>query len=188
MGCVLQVLSNLFVVEGDVEKLRKSPVVIFDLDGVLIDSSERFNKSLEEAGITKEEFDKDPKARGRAWRIFLSEKYIHLDKPVEEAIKLLKERKEKGAVILIITGRPETLKTTTIDQLKRFGIPYDVIVFRSRDNFMKDHKYKKYVLDTLKIVRIIEAHDDSPEVCEMYAKYAEHICCWHSIGNYKCIP
>lgn len=102
---------------------------IFDVDGVLVDSTDRFRKAFREAGVTEEEFRKGARAKKKVWKAFLSEKYLELDKPVESAIKSPRRRGRKGVPVAIITGRRETLAGATVKELERFGVPWDVAVF-----------------------------------------------------------
>jgi len=140
--------------------------VVFDIDGVLVDSSRRFNKALEEVGA------KDPKEltgekRKRFWEVFLSEKYLHLDNPNEEYVERLREYRAQGYKIIILTGRPERLRRATEEQLRRFGVEYDEIVFRPEGDYSKDHEFKARELAKLMQRYTIEAvYDDSEAVVE----------------------
>jgi len=140
--------------------------VVFDIDGVLVDSSERFKKAMEEMGV------KDPRElagekRRRFWEVFLSEKYLHLDTPNEEYIEKLKEYKAQGYRVVILTGRPERLRGATEEQLRAFGIEYDEIVFRPEGDYSKDHEFKARELAKLMQRYAIEAvYDDSEAVVE----------------------
>jgi Predicted phosphatases len=121
--------QKIYVVYGG--SIPKRTVVVFDIDGVLVDCSERLEKSLEEVGATKDDLEHSPEARRRFWRVFLSEKYMHLDRPVDAAVELLRERRKSYGVV-IVTGRPKTLLKPTIKQLEDFGIPFDAVVFRAQ--------------------------------------------------------
>jgi len=144
--------------------------VVFDIDGVLVDSSERFRKAMEEVGV------KDPKelageARRRFWEVFLSEKYLHLDTPNEEYIEKLREYRSQGYRIVILTGRPERMRKATEEQLKRLGIEYDEAVFRQEGDYSKDHEFKSKALEALKERYRVEAiYDDSEAVAEAASK------------------
>lgn len=166
-----------YVIVGSVAKAK---CVVFDLDGVLIDSSARFARSLEEIGAKGADDLRDPGTRRRFWEVFLSEKYMSLDRPNPRALELLKKRRAEGYGIIIVTGRPAKLADATLRQLEEFGIPYDAITFRSYSYFGKDHEYKLSVLTDLRL-SVAEAHDDSSEVCKAYSSLTERVYCWKNL-------
>jgi len=137
---------------------------IFDLDGVLIDVRKRLEKCFEESkGARNKVF----------WRCFLSPKYMYLDEPNNELIQFVRELKRKGYKIIIVTGRREdTQKEATLEELKRFGIPFDEIYFRKPNDFRKDYVYKMDIVKKLleKGYQIDYVYDDSERVCEALAR------------------
>lgn len=154
--------------------------VLFDVDGVLVDSSARLSASLAEVGARSIDELRDPSTRSRFWEVFLSEKYIHLDRPNPTAVELLRRRREEGYGIVVVTGRPYRLSSATLRQLDELGVPYDAVVFRFDDYFGKDREYKLRVLEELGI-DAAEAHDDSPEVCRAYSARVERVYCWRGL-------
>lgn len=164
----------MYVVYGVVPR---EPVVVFDIDGVLVDCSERLSKSLEEAGA-RSMGELRGEHRRRFWEVFLSEKYMHLDKPNNQAIELVRQLHEKHPVV-IISGRPARLADATMKQLKDFGVPYDAVVFRADNYHGKDHEYKERAVRELGL-RVVEAHDDSEDVCRAYCKYTSRVYIWRN--------
>ena len=144
----------------------KVRAAIFDLDGVLFDVSERLRRCLEEVGAESiEEMDREQ--RRRFWRLFLSEKYMYLDRPNRELAERVRELREGGVRIIIITGRREdTQKEFTLRQLEEAGVPFDEIYFRPPGCFSKDHEFKAEVVEKLRArgYEIIEVWDDSERV------------------------
>jgi len=146
-------------------------IVIYDLDGTLIDVSERLSKSLEEVGIqsleeaTNEQYDK-------VMKILNSKKYIDTDKPKEDVINQLKQDADENGVF-IMTGRVGEAKDCTKQQLKKFGIPYDEIVFVNEDlrdiKSTAENKAQK-VAELQKQYEIIKFVDDMPENREAVAE------------------
>ena len=60
---------------------------VFDIDGVIFDVSDRIRATLEELGVDSiDEVKRNPKLRTKFWKIFLSPKYMHLDKPRLDAV------------------------------------------------------------------------------------------------------
>lgn len=167
-------IPERIVVVGTVPQKR---CVVFDLDGVLIDSSARLRRSLEEVGVGSMEELRDPELRRRFWDVFLSDRYIHLDTPNRRAVEALVRRREEGYGVVIITGRPYRMARSTLRQLEEFGIPYDAIVFRSDSYRGKDHEYKVTAIAELAL-DVAEAHDDSPDVCAAYSRVVKSVVCW----------
>lgn len=165
----------MYVVVGTVPR---EPVVVLDVDGVLVDCSGRLGRSLEEVGATSVSELKGEQ-RKRFWEIFLSEKYIHLDKPNPVGVELARRL---GAVhpVVVISGRPARLAEATIRQLKEFGVPFAAVVFRADGYYGKDHEYKERAVQALGL-RVVEAHDDSEEVCKVYLKYTSRVYIWRNM-------
>lgn len=127
----------------------------FDMDGVLVDISERLRTANE---LSKEGYD--------FWRLFFSEDLIMLDKPRNVGIELLKDRAKLGS-ILIITGRPKRLKEITIDQLIRFaGVKPDGIFMRMDNDYRPSVRLKIELLTRAikEGYELIELHEDDEEV------------------------
>lgn len=149
------------------EKLfKKKKIAIFDIDNTLIDVTERYRKSIEEAEINphislyKNTYEK----RMKFWKVFLSGKYIDMDRPDKEAIDLVKRKYYDKYGIIILTGRPVRMKEVTERQLKDFGIPYDLLIMRPVDNKEPDNIFKPKVISKLleKDLNITEYHEDDP--------------------------
>ena len=146
-------------------------IIIFDIDGVLVDNNERLKASIEDIGLSpKDVIDKGElnfpsrEDRRKFWSVFLSSKYLHLDKPRSVGIELLNERFNNGYFIIILSGRPERMKDDTINQLRDFGVNYDMLVMRKEGDFRKDYEFKRGFIKSLG-GRISEIHDDSPTTC-----------------------
>jgi hypothetical protein len=131
--------------------------VVFDIDGVLIDCSERLLKCEEEAGSNKRLF----------WNCFLSTRYMHLDKPIDFGFEVLRDRIAKGLNIVIITGRTDNMTQKTVEQLKSLGVEGVPIVFRRRGNFTKDYIYKPSAAKRLGL-EVLEVHEDDFEVLKSF--------------------
>jgi len=176
--------DNVYVVVGDVRKLQGKEVVVFDLDGVLIDSSDRYRLSLAEVDPEAETHEKLPAdKRSQFWRIFLSEKYMEYDKPVPNAIEVLRGRRVFFPVV-IITGRTSNMLNKTLEQLRKFGIEYDALVVRNEGVFLKDWMFKKLVVKKLGL-KVVEVHDDSQDVIYELLPYLKNAAFWwYEVGEY----
>jgi phosphoglycolate phosphatase-like HAD superfamily hydrolase len=151
-------VSDDFIIVNCGMLARKNNIV-FDIDGVLIDCSERFKRCEEEAGSSKKLF----------WSCFLSPKYMHLDKPIDFGFEVLRDRIARGLNIAIITGRTDNMAFETVEQLKSMGIEGIPIVFRKTGNFAKDYIFKTTVAKKLGL-EVLEVHDDSFEVLKSFAE------------------
>lgn len=129
------------------------PVVIFDLDGTLFD--ERHRSSLREEKKWKEYFE-----------------LCHLDKPIENMIDILKDYKNKGYEVWIMSGRAEEYcMEKTLLSLKENNIPYDNIKLRGKDVFLPDHVLKPaWVSKYIGKQRVHAVYDDSENVIEGFRK------------------
>lgn len=168
-------MIHLYVVVGEVPR---EPVVVFDVDGVLVDCSERFKKSLEEVGARNVK-ELRGEQRRKFWEVFLSEKYMYLDKPNPDGVELARQLSTKYPIV-VISGRPARLAEATVRQLREFGVPFTAVVFRADGYYGKDQEYKDHVVRALGL-RVVEAHDDSEEVCSMYCKYTERVYIWRNL-------
>jgi len=142
----------------DLREALKPKAVIFDLDGVLVDSSERYRLCEEESRGDRRKF----------WDCFLSEKYMDLDKPVEKYIQILKSYAAQGYRIIIVTGRvEERQRDRTLRQLSEWGVTFHEIYFRRAGDYRKDYEYKSEVVRRLsERYRIAAVFDDSKAVVE----------------------
>jgi phosphoglycolate phosphatase-like HAD superfamily hydrolase len=139
-------------------------IALFDLDMTLIDVRDRYHKSLEDLGISPsiQLYKLSRKERKMFWRVFLSEKYIHMDKPIRESIRELTAAYNMGMGIIILTGRPSKLRRATIEQLDKFGISYHHLIMRPANIREPDYKLKPKIIGEMISLglRIMEYHED----------------------------
>ncbi len=167
---------------------ERRKTVVFDVDNTLVDSNERFRKSLEEvAGRPVNSLDDlNPEERRRFWEVFLSPKYIELDKPLEKGISEIRDRAEKGYYIVILTGRPERLRIHTEMQLRKFGVPFHKLIMRSDNDYRQDYEYKVEKLGMLQNDghEVVEFHEDLDRTVEAVRKTYPWIrVCHHKMGS-----
>jgi acid phosphatase class B len=161
-----QDIGGAVVVLGPLGSFKSGRAAIFDLDGVIFDSSERFRKALEETGVSEEEFRSDYRKRSRVWEVFLSDKYIELDRVNPEAIGYILKAKMIGLDIVLLTGRPAKMLEKTVEMLRKNNIEYNVLIMRANNDRSKDHEFKTRVIKKLIETRIevYEVYDDSEDV------------------------
>jgi len=142
-------------------------VYVFDVDGVLVDASERLREALHRIGVMDIVHPRslNPRLRARFWRVFLSEELLAYDRPRRVGINMLLDRLNRG-VVLILTGRPYRLRRATLRELEEAGIPVRraLLIMRPRGDRRRDYEFKSSVLR--RIPRVVEVHDDELEVLE----------------------
>jgi phosphoglycolate phosphatase-like HAD superfamily hydrolase len=126
-------------------------VISFDIDGVLVDASERLRMCI-----------KDDKVD---WDCFLDCNKLPLDKPKPRIIEYLNFIRDRGFGVIIVTGRRESMRDCTIRQLRAFGISdIDGIFMRPDDNREPDPIYKAWMMRNLVRRLNVMAHfDDNPD-------------------------
>jgi len=96
-------------------------VVVYDIDGVLVDPSERMEAA---------------RRAGDFWRAFLDPGLLRLDKPYPGMVERANRDAAAGRRVILLTGRPERLRHATLDELRRFGLNVDsveLVMRRDRD-------------------------------------------------------
>lgn len=95
--------------------------------------------------ISYEEFKKLPKQiKSKIYEKAFTEFY-HKAKPNKKLIALLREYKNKGYTIIILTGRLENTREVTEKLLSLYNVPYDKLVMRS-DLSKKDEEWKAEII------------------------------------------
>ncbi len=105
------------------------PAAVFDLDMTIFDNSQRF-KDARRAGLIDKEgkaVSKGMMSTGQSWRkrnnFLYSKKNLRKDTVIAGAKELVNELVGEGYTIVYLTGRPETHRDKTIEQLEYFGFP-----------------------------------------------------------------
>jgi len=148
--------------------------VIFDLDGTLADIEIRRKKSIKPNGKMD-------------WDIFFHPDNIKYDKPIPAIVSLIQTFEDKGYNTVIFSGRNDRSWNETKLWLKRYEIPYDLLVMRpdkfksksfpvadgnpatSDMRFMPDEILKKKMLDTfVDINDVLFVVDDRQKVVDMW--------------------
>ncbi len=128
------------------------PVVIFDVDGTLMDETHR-----------KKYRD------NKEWEKYFS--LCDLDNPIQPIIDLTKEYRAKGYEIWVMTGRSNSVKDKTVDSLKKAGVEFDHIKMRGENVFIPDYILKPaWVAKYIGIERVESIYDDRDIVIEGFKK------------------
>lgn len=124
------------------------PVVIFDIDGTLLD----------------EEHRKDYR-ENKDWDKYFSQ--AHLDTPIHNIIELTREYKEKGFEIWLMSGRTIDIEEQTIKSLHDYNISYDHLKLRGKGVHIPDYILKPaWVSKYIGIERVKMVYDDNDKVIE----------------------
>ncbi|HIQ13587.1 MAG TPA: hypothetical protein EYH44_04305 [Thermoprotei archaeon] len=164
--------------------------VVYDIDNTLIDVRRRLYICLKEASNGRKIYrlsDLTPEERDRFWEIFLSPKYIYLDRPIKETIEEVNAKYDSGLYVIILTGRPENMYRVTISQLNRYGVKFHRIYMRPIHDKNPDYIYKPSQISRIlaENFNILEYHDDSISALERVSQLYPNIhTCRHGFGDF----
>ncbi len=131
--------------------------VIIDIDNTLCNSNPRFQLATKPNGKID-------------WDIAHTPAYIITDEPFYPMIDLAKHYKKSGVEVILLTGRPESVRGVTVKWLKKYDIQYDQLIMRSwEDNFLKAAIYKKKMYETHIHSDVICAYDDDQTIIDMWS-------------------
>jgi hypothetical protein len=144
-------------------------VAVFDLDGTLSDDSWRSPIALQARLAI------DPGIRDQLWKKYHSQ--CGYDKPHMSVKGLFHFYKSKGLEVWVVTARPESLKTETIEWLQHnIGFLPNLLAMRPEGNKDKARDLKRnFLVDRIDkdCVGYIAIIDNSPEVIEECQKLGD---------------
>jgi len=131
---------------------KKQNVVVFDLDGTLMDTNHR--EELREAGM---------------WDGYNNE--CHKDTPIKEVVALMNEYYEKGHQVWIMTGRSIEVESKTIKSLEDAGANYHFLKMRGVGVKIPDYNLKpSWIVKYIGAENVVAAFDDREKVIENFKK------------------
>ena len=130
-------------------------VVIFDLDGVISDASHRQHY------LRGEE---------KNWNGFFSA--CTEDPPIISGVKLI-NLLHKSHKTIILTARPNSIQSETIDWLKKYGVIWDALIMRSNEDYQQSSKMKLSALNQITDAGYVPilVFDDDPRNIEMFLEH-----------------
>ena len=155
---------------------KDKKTIIFDLDGTLALIDKRRAISTKPNGKLD-------------WDIFFDPKNISLDEPNTPVIKTAQLFHAQGFRIVILSGRSDRTKDTTIDWLNQHNVPFDLLQQRPEDkHYWPDNELKQFWLDDLfpgelKDVNLIAVFDDRDKVVKMWRNNGVR-CCQVAEGDF----
>src|SRR6478736_4196555 len=143
----------------------------------------------------------EPRIRQIDWRKPGAERYqvyhqlCGLDKPADDAVKLVEDALMRGLHPIFFTGRPESVRAQTCDWIeKTFGFrPYALMMRPTDDDPRHAADLKRWMLQEFLAGEqthescIIEAWDDRHDVLQMYREFGitAHHKQLHSLSAYS---
>lgn len=146
---LVQTQNKKFECEGE--------YIICDIDGTLanIDHRLHYIKNIN----NDNEWRKD-------WNTFF-DSCIH-DEPRNEIVSLVKDS-YKGYPVVLVTGRPESIRHLTVEWLNGWGIEYDALLMREAGDRRPDYIVKAEILaNYLERDKVKVVIDDRPRVVTMW--------------------
>lgn len=123
-----------------------SKLSMFDLDGIILDSSKRKKAILQELGLpysAKPTDIHDEEMKRKYWEMMDNPKYVELDILVDQAKeRLLGESKLGRVPIAISSGRRDVLLEATKARLANLGVPIFHLILRESGNYDTDGRFK----------------------------------------------
>ena len=138
------------------------PIVVFDIDGTLADTTHRLYHL------------KPPEGQKKNWPAFFAE--AKHDKPIRHISNLNRMYYEAGYEIILCTGRPANLRNDTRDWLEKNDIMYGTLLMRLTNDRGADSEVKPRILAeylakihcSLKDVEVM--YEDRLHVAEAFRK------------------
>ena len=132
-----------------------SDVVIFDLDGVISDASHR------------QHFLKDSE---KDWDGFFSA--CTTDPPITSGVQLIYLISESKGIV-ILTARPVTIQSETLDWLNHHGISWNALIMRSEQDHQRSDEMKRSAIGEILTATFnpILVFDDDPKNIAMFKKH-----------------
>lgn len=137
------------------------PCVIFDIDGVLADARHRLHL------IRQNSPD---------WEAFFARAAD--DSPIEPVVNLARALDQGGAIIVLVTGRPERIRSITEAWLHHYLVPWTYLLMRADGDRRPDTVVKMEAFHNLRINYCLDsklAIEDRPSVVAMWRELG--VCC-----------
>ena len=185
-----------------VDQVGVGSVAIFDLDGCLFDTRFRqvaifkefaaahgalglfhieashfqdwdLRNTLKRLGVSSARAEEIyPKLRDFWWPRFFSDTYVRMDHAMPGAVELVRACHNKGAHVVYLTGRDNTMRKGTEDSLVAFGFPYQTSKTRlmTKPEFsMDDTQYKEAALEEIGLLGVPKLFvDNEPSNCNRF--------------------
>jgi len=109
--------------------MRINFLFLLDLDGIIVDASERF-KLAQASGAMN-------------WDIAFDPQNVPLDRPMPDALEAMKRIREGGSQVVFLTSRLEHMRQATEEWLKEYGFSGPRLLMKEEKNkFIKTMHWK----------------------------------------------
>jgi FMN phosphatase YigB (HAD superfamily) len=139
-------------------------MIVFDLDGTIANVDDR-RKAADEAQAPYPSNERQ--AWWTAWQA--PENILKLDVPNELVVSVLRDWRERGKHITIVSARNDKNRAVTEQWLANYGIHYDALYMRKDGDYRRDSVFKQELLDNIRGEDLIErVYDDRNQVVDMW--------------------
>jgi hypothetical protein len=125
---------------------KGSKLSLFDLDGIIFDTSKRKRTILQELGMPSSARSTDihdEEMKKKFWEMMDNPKYVNLDTLVDQAREIVSAEKKLGRIpIGISSARRDVLLETTKARLANLGVPIFHLILREPGNYDTDGRFK----------------------------------------------
>jgi hypothetical protein len=133
-------------------------IVIVDIDNTLAINKKRYELATKPDGSID-------------WDILYDYKNVMSDEPNYPMIDIVNSLFDKYE-ILLLTSRPESIEKSTKDWLKTYGVSYDGLFMRSKENhYIKDVELKRNMYIDFIDDKVFCAFDDKQEIIDLWTSF-----------------
>ncbi len=111
-------------------------LIVTNIDGVLADSERRWRTAFREVYGKARKIDMAKAMRGLSpllteeqemqfLSVFMSDKFMHLDRPIPHASRVLRKAVKKGYSVVYLTKRVDSMRAATLQWLGKHKFPLD---------------------------------------------------------------
>lgn len=151
-------------------------MILFDLEGTIANvdgrraAAEQAADDCHDANSSMFDDELLPLCRKAWWKAWQDPANIlRLDYPNELVVSVLRDWRERGKVITIVSARNDKNRDVTEHWLWQWGIPYDALYMRPDGDYRPDSVFKQELLDNIRKTDLIErVYDDRNQVVDMW--------------------
>ena len=166
-------------------------LIVFDLEGVLIDNRERLLRAIKSINPhANSPGELDPRDKKLFWKAYFDPKLAdELDKINEEGIRVLIEKIESKKKIIILSGSPKEIVLLHVKKIreylkeKGYKVDFEDVIWRPRGDRRKAEEFKFSIIKNILAFKgeiIEEVHDDNPNVIDALKKLSKKAFLWEN--------
>ena len=160
--------NQQYYLGGEVEL---APIIAFDLDGTVVNSTTRIQKMQQEKDNLSENLSKKTKGIKKFNILKNFHRSVESDTPYKHMVDLIYAYKDAGFDIMVLTARPNEYIELNKEFLAKFNIPVDIYVGRPVNNGMPDTEGKySWLNENVAKERVRGFFEDRKEIIEFFNK------------------